>query len=88
MSVSLMGKNARIPGQATEHKLKRGRRKILKSGYMHNILQTHDELRIFNGLFIEKNTVPLCLPCKEKQAEKSQTFVDIGASLILRITLW
>lgn len=33
VSVSLMGKNARIPGQATEHKLKRGRRKLLKSGY-------------------------------------------------------
>ena len=34
MSVSLMGKNARIPGQATEHKLKRGRRKLLESGYV------------------------------------------------------
>ena len=37
---------------------------------------------------LKKKTVLLGLPCKVKQAEKIQAFVVIGASLILKITLW
>ena len=54
-----MGKNARIPGQATEHKLKRGRRKLLESGHAQEFMNFTIPMisrGFFNGLFIKKTS--------------------------------